>query len=102
CAASLAAFEIAIAGAHAVLAAPDHIAVHAEAHGAARFAPLRARFEEHPIEAFRLRLTLDLLRAGHHEHPEARGNPSSAQHAGRAASACSRASPPGARGRPAR
>src|SRR5438270_1410978 len=85
CAASLAAFEIAIAGAHAVLAAPDHIAVHAEAHGAARFAPLRARFEEHPIEAFGLRLTLDLLGAGHHAHPEGRGNPPSPQHAGGAA-----------------
>src|SRR5207248_4493640 len=51
CAASLAAFEIAIAGAHAVLAAPDHIAVHAEAHGAARVAPPRAPLAEHPKRA---------------------------------------------------
>src|SRR5207244_11660280 len=51
-AASLAAFEIAIAGAHAVLAAPYHIAVRAENHGAARFALFPARFEEPPIWSF--------------------------------------------------
>src|SRR3984893_15545771 len=62
--ASLAAFEVAVAGADGVLAASDHIAVHAGAQGAARFAPRGARLEKHAVEAFRFRLSLDLLRTG--------------------------------------
>src|SRR5215469_10707659 len=47
---ALAALEVAVAGADGVLASPDDIAVHAEAHRATGLAPLGARFEEHPVE----------------------------------------------------
>src|SRR3984893_4747907 len=64
--APLAALEVAVAGADGVLAASDHITVHAEAHGATRFAPLGTGLEKHAVEAFRFRLSLDLLRTRHH------------------------------------
>src|SRR5215470_19158637 len=50
-AAPLAAFEIAVARAHAVLPARHHVAVHAEAHRAARFPPLGSGGEKDAIEA---------------------------------------------------
>src|SRR6516225_8610406 len=49
---ALAALEVAIARADRVLAPSDHIAVHAQAHGAAGFAPLGARIQEHAVETF--------------------------------------------------
>src|SRR6266853_4633071 len=80
-AAPLAALEVAVAGADGVLAASDHIAVHAETHGAARFAPLGAGLEKHAIEALSFRLSLDLLRAGDHQHAQPRRDAAAAQQA---------------------
>src|SRR6516162_11294789 len=82
---SLAALEIAVAGADGVLATPDHIAVHAKAHGAARLAPLGAGLEEHAVEPFRLGGTLHLLRAGDDQHGESARDASPAQHGRRGA-----------------
>src|SRR3974390_1345191 len=47
---TLAALEIAIARAHGVFPARDRVAVHADAHRAARLAPVRARFDEDPMQ----------------------------------------------------
>src|SRR5579859_114833 len=62
---ALTALEVAVAGAHGVLPARHHIAVHAEAHRAAGFAPLGAGLEEHAVEALGFRGALHLLRARH-------------------------------------
>src|SRR5512145_336014 len=48
---ALAALEVAVAGAHAVLALRHGVTVHAEAHRATRLAPLRAGIREHLGEA---------------------------------------------------
>src|SRR5512135_1316755 len=82
-AAALAAFEIAVAGAHAVLALRHGVAVHAEAHRAPRLAPLRTGIREHLGEAASLRLVLHLLRTRHHEHAYARRNLAPGEHLGR-------------------
>src|SRR6266853_1696492 len=90
-AAPLAALEVAVAGADGVLAASDHIAVHAETHGAARFAPLGAGLEKHAVEPFRFRLSLDLLRAGYHQHTQSRRDapaPQQARGAAQVGQAC--------------
>ena len=55
------------------------VAVHAEAHGTARFAPFGACRLEHPIQPPGLGFLLDLLRARHDEHANAVGNPSSGE-----------------------
>ena len=72
---ALAAFEIAVARADAVLAVVDEVAVHAEAHRAAGFAPFGAGIDEHLREARALGFALDLLRARHDERPHARAPP---------------------------
>src|SRR5262249_16853001 len=58
---SLTAFEVAIARADGVLATSDDIAIHAEAHGTAGFAPFGTGIEKHAVEAFCLGRTLHLL-----------------------------------------
>ena len=54
------------------------IAVHRDAHRAARLAPLGARRAEDLVESLGLRLALHLLRARHDEHPHARRDAPSA------------------------
>src|SRR5687767_15490983 len=68
-AASLPAFEVAIARRGAALAFAEDVVVHAEAHRAARLAPFEAGLGKHAIEAFALRLRLDLLRSGNDQGP---------------------------------
>src|SRR5690606_5379511 len=65
-----------------VFTACDRIAVHADAHRAARFAPLRACVGEYLGEPAGLGLALDLLRAGHDQHPHAVRDTLAAQDAG--------------------
>src|SRR5271170_1822787 len=62
--ASLAAFEIAVAGGGAALAGLENVGVHAEAHGAAGLAPLEASLDENLVEAFLFGLRLDVMRTG--------------------------------------
>src|SRR5512144_1396161 len=49
---TLPAFKVAVAGADRVLARADGVAVHGETHGAASFAPLRARRFENLVQPF--------------------------------------------------
>ena len=71
---ALAALEIAIARADAELARAGDVAVHAEAHRAARLAPFGAGGRQDLVEATRLGLGLDLLGPGHDEHAHPIGN----------------------------
>src|SRR3989449_4142587 len=70
-AAALATLEIAVGRRRAALAGAQHVGIHAEAHGAARIAPLESRFAEHAIQSLLLRLRFDALRARHHHRPHA-------------------------------
>ena len=72
---ALAAFEVAVAGADRVLAGLELVAVHGDAHAAARFAPFGAGFFEDLVQTFGFRLAFDLLRARHHQHAHARRPP---------------------------
>src|SRR3989344_4273665 len=63
-AAALATDEVAVGGRCAVFAGRHHVAVHADAHRTARFAPLRSGSEEYLVEPFGLGLRLHFLRAG--------------------------------------
>src|SRR6266581_7451324 len=66
-------FEIAVRGRSAALARLEPVRVHAQAHGAARFAPLEAGILEDPVKALVLRLRLDQPRARHdHGQPDVR------------------------------
>ena len=49
---ALAAFEIPVGGRGAALAGLQLVRVHAQAHGATRLAPLKARGEEDLVQAF--------------------------------------------------
>ncbi len=60
---ALPAFEVAVARAHRVLAGLEAVAVHGQAHRAARVAPLGAGLAEDPVEPFGFGLLLDLLRS---------------------------------------
>ena len=51
-AASLAAFEVAVAGGGATLAGRKNVGIHAQAHGAAGLAPVESGFAEDAVEAF--------------------------------------------------
>src|ERR1700694_3624 len=64
---ALAAFKIAIAGAGAALVRGQDVGVHADAHAAARVAPLEAGVTENLVEAFLFGLGLDTARAGNDE-----------------------------------
>src|SRR5690606_1809849 len=70
-ASALTALEIAIARAHSVFAFGDDVAVHTDTHRAARFAPFGSGVDEYLRQAARLGFALDLLGAGHHQHPHA-------------------------------
>jgi len=69
---SLAAFEIAIGGRRAAQAGIDEVAVHADAHGAARREPLQARLQEDPVQSFGFCGLLHQARAGHHHRRDHR------------------------------
>src|SRR5215469_12026346 len=73
-AASLTALEVAVRRRSAALARRKDVRVHAQAHGAARLAPIEAGFLEDAVEAFLLGLSLDLLRARDHHRVDMRGN----------------------------
>src|SRR5207244_1294835 len=64
---TLTTLEVPVRRRRAALAGPEHIGIHAEAHRAARVAPLEARFAEDAIESFPLRVRLDAHRTGHDE-----------------------------------
>src|SRR5207245_10594537 len=68
---ALASLEVAVAGAHRAFARLELVAIHRDAHRAARFPPFGARFHENAIESFRFGLALDLARAWNDEHPHA-------------------------------
>src|ERR1700690_2419522 len=67
---ALASFEVAVRGADAVLPGLELVAVHGDAHRAARLAPLGAGRLEDFVEAFALGLLLDLLAAGDDQDSE--------------------------------
>ena len=66
---ALPALEVAVAGGGRPLPRLQLVGVHAQAHRAARAAPLGAGVEEHPVEALGLGLRLDAHRPGDDEHP---------------------------------
>src|ERR1017187_4667034 len=80
-AAALAPFEISIAGGGATLAGLQDVGIHAEAHRASRFTPLKTGIDENAVQAFLLRRALDVLRTGHNHgthfriHVATSGNP---------------------------
>src|SRR5262245_32352119 len=61
---TLTAFEIAVAGAHAVLAGGNGVAVHADTHGAAGFPPFGAGFLEDAMQSLGFGGLFDGLRSG--------------------------------------
>src|SRR5436853_5870148 len=81
-AAALAALEVAVRCRGAALAGLEDVRVHAQAHGAARAAPLEARGLEDPIEALGLGLRLDADGARHHHRADAVGHPAPLDHLG--------------------
>src|SRR5512135_3157676 len=80
---TLPALEIAVARADDELARLADVAVHAQAHRAAGFAPFGAGGAEDFVQAFAFGVALDLLGARHDEHAHLRRNLVSAQHVGR-------------------
>src|SRR5258708_3775416 len=66
---ALAALEIAVRSRSAALARLEPVCVHAQAHGAAGFAPLETGVLEDPVKAFVLRLRFHQARA-RHDHRE--------------------------------
>ncbi len=67
---ALAAFEVAVARARAALTRREDVGVHAQAHAAARFAPVEARLAEDLIEALLFRLRLDRAATRHNHRVE--------------------------------
>src|SRR5688572_22185384 len=67
CAGALAPAEIPVGGRCATLARSDEVAIDADAHRAAGFAPLETGVEEDAVETFFFGLTLDRRRARRHE-----------------------------------
>src|ERR1700678_1497522 len=67
---ALATFEITIAGGGAAFSRLQDVGIHAETHGASRFAPFESSIEKNLVQAFLLRGMLDGLRAGHHHRPD--------------------------------
>ena len=70
-AATLAAFEVAVAGRRAALARSELVGIHGEAHRAAGLAPVEAGLDEDLVEAFRIGLLLDESGARHDERAHA-------------------------------
>jgi len=62
--AALAAFKVTVAGGGATLTRRKNVWIHPKAHGAARFAPVEAGFDEDSIEAFGFRRCFDRLGTG--------------------------------------
>src|ERR1051326_8811703 len=60
---ALPAFKIAVAGGSTTLARLQPVGIHAQAHGAAGFAPLKSCFSKDAVQSFLLRRPLHLLRA---------------------------------------
>src|SRR5262249_48436034 len=84
CARPLSPAEIAVGSGGAAFAWRHHVAVDADAHGAAGFPPLEARVAEDTVEPFLLGLALDGGRAGGHQsgnlaHPACQDRSRSAQ-----------------------
>src|SRR5688572_13739951 len=77
---ALAPFEIAVAGAHTVVAGFDSVTVHPQAHRAAGLAPLGAGVEEYLCDAARLGLALHALRARHDQHPHTGRDAATGEH----------------------
>src|SRR5689334_21087232 len=71
---SLAALKVSVGSRGAALTRHEDVGVHAEAHGAAGLAPLKAGVEEDLVEAFLLRLGLDDAGARHHHRPQRVGH----------------------------
>src|SRR5262245_62939500 len=63
---TLAPDEVAVRGRRTAVARCHQIAVHADAHGATRLAPLEARTLEYEVEALSLCLSLHQSRSRHH------------------------------------
>ncbi len=74
---TLPADEVAVRGGDASLAARHDVAVHGDAHGASRLAPLEAGLAEHLVQAEALGGALHALRARHHDRADAVGDPPS-------------------------
>src|SRR5690242_4193136 len=72
-AAPLATLEVAVGGRRTALAGLEDVGVHAQAHRAARAAPVEAGGAEDLVEALGLGLGLHLHRAGHHHRVEVGG-----------------------------
>src|SRR3712207_7757408 len=72
---ALAPLEFAVRGAGATPPRRDAVPVHADAHRAARLAPLESRLSQHAVEALLLRLSLHPAGPGHHQRPHARRHP---------------------------
>src|ERR1017187_2610915 len=70
--AALPAFEISIAGRSAALARLKDVGIHAEAHRAARFKPLKTGIDENAVQPFLLSGVLDGLRTGDNHRPHFR------------------------------
>src|SRR5207302_145438 len=71
---ALATFKVAVAGGGAALTRLQPVRVHAQAHGAAGFAPLEAGLSKDAVQAFLLRRALYLLRAGNDHGLNGAGN----------------------------
>src|SRR5215469_4567734 len=63
---ALAAFKVPVAGGGAALAGLKAIRVHAQAHGASGFAPLKAGVGKDAVQSFLLGRVFYLLRSRHH------------------------------------
>src|SRR5699024_55808 len=79
---ALAALEVAVGGRRGALAGGQLVRVHAQAHGAARGAPLSARGEEDLVQTFLLCLLLDSRGRRDDEHLDAVGDLSAVQNLG--------------------
>src|SRR5216117_1986 len=77
---ALTSLEVAVAGAHRAFARLELVAIHCDAHRAARFPPFGTRFHENAIEPFRFGLALDLARPWDDEHPHAGRDVPTAHH----------------------
>src|SRR5690348_16578252 len=64
-AASLASLEVAIAGGSAALARLEDVGIHAQTHGAARFAPVEPGIAKHLVKSLALGLKFNCLRPRH-------------------------------------
>src|SRR5262245_38873047 len=80
---SLAADKVAIGGGDRTLASRYRLTIGGKAHGAAWLAPFKARPNEDAVQAFRDRVTLDVLGARHHPGPHSFRYLAASEHGGR-------------------